>query len=168
MTMPQTLVADSEAANELAIAHLYLVQHIVNQVSARFPRHIDRQELWNAGAYGLVDASRRYDASSGIPFSRYAAIRIRGAMIDSTRTRDWASRGLRRELREVKRASESFEAAHGREPSVEELAGILGAAAARRRARPCSTWTSRWPRARRRRRWATASPTATAATTPTR
>lgn len=125
MTMPLTVPGDSEAANQLAIEHLYLVQHIVNQVSARFPRHIDRQELWNAGAYGLVDASRRYDASSGIPFARYAAIRIRGAMIDSTRTRDWASRGLRRELREVKRASEAFEAAHGREPSVGELAGLL-------------------------------------------
>lgn len=119
---------DSEAANQLAIEHLYLVQHIVNQVSSRFPRHIDRQELWNAGAYGLVDASRRYDASSGIPFARYASIRIRGAIIDSTRTRDWASRGLRRELREVRQATESFETQHGREPSVGELAGALGVA----------------------------------------
>ena len=126
MTLSQTVAGDSEAANQLAIEHLYLVQHIVNQVSARFPRHIDRQELWNAGAYGLVDASRRYDASSGIPFARYAAIRVRGAMIDSTRTRDWASRGLRRELREVKRVTETFEATHGREPSVQELAALLG------------------------------------------
>jgi len=120
------MVGESEAANALAIEHLYLVQHIVNQVSSRFPRHIDRQELWNAGAYGLVDASRRYDASSGIPFSRYAAIRIRGEMIDSTRTRDWASRGLRRELREVKRAGEAFEAGNGREASTEELAQVIG------------------------------------------
>jgi RNA polymerase sigma factor for flagellar operon FliA len=117
---------DNEAVNELAVEHLYLVQHIVNQVSSRFPRHIDRQELWNAGAYGLVDASRRYDPSSGIPFARYAAIRIRGAIIDSTRSRDWATRGLRRDLREVKVAAEAFETVHGREPTVAELATSLG------------------------------------------
>ncbi|MEX2222012.1 MAG: sigma-70 family RNA polymerase sigma factor [Candidatus Rokuibacteriota bacterium] len=117
---------DQERANQLAVSHLYLVQHIVNQTSSRFPRHIDRQELWNAGAYGLVDASRRYDAASGIPFARYASIRIRGAIIDSTRSRDWASRGLRRDLREVKQATEAFETSHGRQPSNDELARNLG------------------------------------------
>lgn len=117
---------DHERANELAVSHLYLVQHIVNQTSSRFPRHIDRQELWNAGAYGLVDASRRYDPASGIPFARYASIRIRGAIIDSTRSRDWASRGLRRDLRAVKQATEAFETSHGRQPSNDELARTLG------------------------------------------
>lgn len=105
--------------------HLYLVQHVVNQLASRYPRHVDRSELWSAGALGLVDASRRYDPDTGIPFARYATIRIRGAIIDSTRSRDWATRRLRREMRRVRDAAETFQAREGRNASEVELAQLL-------------------------------------------
>ncbi len=125
MTTPRT-TPDTDAVNELVEDHLHLVQHVVNQVAMRYPRHVDRQELWNAGAYGLVDASRRYDPSVGIPFSRYCMIRIRGAIIDSTRSRDWATRAVRRGMRDVRAAKETFQQEHGREPTSAELAQALG------------------------------------------
>ena len=109
--------------------HLHLVQHIVNQLASGYPRHVDRGELWSAGAYGLVAAAKRYDPATGVPFARYATIRIRGAIIDSTRTRDLASRGLRRSVRDMNTASERFEAEQGRAPREEELAELLGMAA---------------------------------------
>lgn len=115
----------SEATNSLVTEHLYLVQQVVNQLASRYPRHVDRSELWSAGAYGLVDASRRFDPDAGIPFPRYAAIRIRGAIIDSTRTRDWATRRLRRDIRTVREARDGFEVREGRAPSETELAGLL-------------------------------------------
>ena len=87
-----------------------------------------REELWNAGALGLVEAARRFDPEAGIPFERYAAIRIRGAIIDSTRTRDWASRTVRRRYREMAQAEERFNAEAGRTPSRDELASLLGVA----------------------------------------
>ncbi len=124
--MAQQTMQDHEAGNELVVEHLHLVQHVVNQVAMRYPRHVDRQELWNAGAYGLVDASRRYDPSVGIPFARYCMIRIRGAIIDSTRSRDWATRAVRRGMRDVRSATEAFEQQHGRAPSAEELSEALG------------------------------------------
>lgn len=111
--------------NALVTETLDLVGHIVSEVSARYPRHVDRTELWNAGALGLVEASRRYDPDSGIPFARYAAIRIRGAIIDSTRTRDWASRSVRRRLREIQQAHAGLEEQNGRAPSNVELAEFL-------------------------------------------
>jgi len=114
-----------DTANELVEGHLYLVTHVVNQVAARFPRHVDRQELWAAGAAGLVDASRRYDPAAGVPFARYAAIRIRGAIIDSTRSRDWATRSLRRRSRELNDATRKLEQQLGRTPSNAELASTL-------------------------------------------
>lgn len=119
-------VLDREQANDLVEQHLHLVQHVVNQVATRYPRHVDRQELANAGALGLVDASRRYDPTVGIPFGRYAMIRIRGAIIDSTRSRDWATRAVRRGMREVREATEAFEQEHGRQPTVVELAASMG------------------------------------------
>ena len=117
---------DLSAANSLVEEHLYLVQHVVNSLASRFPRHVDRGELWSAGAHGLVDASRRYDPDAGIPFPRYATIRIRGAILDSTRTRDWATRSLRREMRSVRDAEAAFSETHGRTPDSAELAASLG------------------------------------------
>jgi RNA polymerase sigma factor FliA len=124
--MIQTAASASvTTANDLVSDHLYLVQHVVNQLASRYPRHVDRSELWSAGALGLVDASRRYDSGTGIPFARYASIRIRGAIIDSTRTRDWATRRLRREMREVRQAGEAFEVREGRTATDEEMAALL-------------------------------------------
>lgn len=119
-------VAMHHRPNGLVESHLDLVGQLVNQLASRYPRHIDRAELWSAGAAGLVDASRRYDAATGVPFARYASIRIRGAIIDSTRTRDWATRSLRREMRAMSGVKASFEQRHGRQPTVDELAAALG------------------------------------------
>jgi RNA polymerase sigma factor FliA len=129
-------------ADTLVTDHLHLVQHVLNQVASRFPRHVDRTELWSAGAYGLVDASRRYDPTSGVPFARYASIRIRGAIIDSTRSRDFATRRLRRDLRSMGDATERFEIEHGRTPNDMELAGLLGLAAEDIAARKAAAATS--------------------------
>lgn len=116
---------DAHDPNELAAANVELVTQIVNQVAIRYPRHVDRNELWSAGATGLVEASRSYRHETGIPFPRYASIRIRGAIIDSTRKRDWAVRSLRRRMRELNDTEERFEVAEGRKPSDTELADLL-------------------------------------------
>ena len=123
--MIQTATTDVTTANDLVSEHLYLVQHVVNQLASRYPRHVDRTELWSAGALGLVDASRRYDPETGIPFARYAIIRIRGAIIDSTRTRDWATRRLRRDMRQERQISDAFEVREGRTPTDAEMAKLL-------------------------------------------
>lgn len=112
------------AANELAREHLDLVGRAVAQVSARYPRHVDRDELWCAGALGLVEAARRFDPDVGIPFPHFAMIRIRGAIIDSTRSRDWASRSVRRRARDLEHAREALRARVA-EPSDEALAEML-------------------------------------------
>jgi RNA polymerase sigma factor for flagellar operon FliA len=118
---------DSEPdTNDLVRDHLDLVGRTVAKVSARYPRHVDREELWNAGALGLVEAARRFNPDAGIPFERYAAIRIRGAIIDSTRTRDWASRSVRRRYRDMEETSESLRDADGHEPDRQTLAKALG------------------------------------------
>lgn len=102
--------------------HLYLVQHIVNQLASRYPRHVDRSELWSAGAAGLVDAAKRFDPTTSVPFARYASIRIRGAIIDSTRSRDWATRSLRRRARAIQTVERELEQSLGRSPTREEIA----------------------------------------------
>ncbi len=114
--------ASKDELDALVEDHLYLVQHIVNQLASRYPRHVDRSELWSAGAAGLVDASQRFDPSTSVPFARYASIRIRGAIIDSTRSRDWATRSLRRRARAIQAVERELEQQLGRMPTREEIA----------------------------------------------
>jgi RNA polymerase sigma factor for flagellar operon FliA len=114
------------ASNDLVRDNLGLVGKAVSQVSARYPRHVDREELWNAGALGLVEAARRYNPDAGIPFARYAMIRIRGAIIDSTRTRDWASRSVRRKARELDQVTSDLRNRTGENPDNASLAEALG------------------------------------------
>jgi RNA polymerase sigma factor FliA len=111
--------------NTLAVTHLHLVDHVVHQLAARFPRHVDRDELRGAGAAGLVDAAHRYDPSTGVPFARYASIRIRGAIIDATRARDWATRRLRRDLRAIESVTSVLEDRLQRRPEDAEIAAEL-------------------------------------------
>jgi RNA polymerase sigma factor for flagellar operon FliA len=115
-----------ELQDKLILEHLDLVGHIVNKVSSRYPRHVDRGELYNAGACGLVEAARRYRPEAEVPFGRYASIRIRGAIIDSARSRDWAARSVRKAIRSLHQEEEAFEAQSGRQATDEELASRMG------------------------------------------
>src|SRR5919198_412737 len=63
---------------------------------------------------------------SEVPFARYASIRIRGAIIDSARSRDWAARSVRRAIRSLRQEEEAFEAEAGRQATDEELAERMG------------------------------------------
>jgi RNA polymerase sigma factor FliA len=130
------------AVNELVETHLHLVDHVVHQLAARFPRHVDRDELKGAGAAGLVDAAHRYDPETGVPFARYASIRIRGAVLDATRSRDWATRRLRRDLREIDATTSKLEERLHRTPDDAEVAEAMGTDEATVRERRASAVTS--------------------------
>lgn len=105
--------------------HLPLVRHVVFQAATHFPRHVDREELARAGALGLVEAAHRYDGSRGVPFERYAAQRIRGAMLDAVRAADWAPRSLRTSSRRMESTRQSLACDLGRQPTDAELASAL-------------------------------------------
>ena len=121
-----TAPVTADDPNQLVEANLHLVDHVVHQVASGFPRHVDRDELRGAGAAGLVDAAHRYDPRSGVPFARYASIRIRGAVLDATRTRDWATRRMRRDLRAIESATAQLQDRLQRSPDDAEVAAELG------------------------------------------
>ena len=111
---------------EMIEDNLPLVKHIVFQVAVHFPRHVDRDELARAGALGLVEAARRYDEDRGVPFERFAAQRIRGAILDAVRAADWAPRSVRNLARKLENAEQRLATELGRVPNKEEMAIALG------------------------------------------
>ena len=112
--------------SEMIEQNLPLVKHIVFQVAVHFPRHVDRDELARAGALGLVEAARRYDEDRGVPFDRFAAQRIRGAILDAVRAADWAPRSVRNLARKLEGAEQRLATELGRVPTKEEISEALG------------------------------------------
>ncbi len=125
-TSPLATDPNQQVITRLIEEHLPLVNHIVFQVAVHFPRHVDRDELVRAGALGLVEAARRFDESKGVPFQRFAAQRIRGAIIDAVRAADWAPRSVRSLARRLDLVEQRLASRLGRVPSLSEIAEELG------------------------------------------
>ena len=106
--------------------HLGLVGHLAREAAARLPRHLDADDLVGAGSLALVQAARAFDPALGVPFARFASTRIRGAMIDHMRQRDWATRSVRSRARSLATAAEELTKALHRAPTDAELAAAAG------------------------------------------
>ena len=107
-------------------SHMPLVGHLVREMLARVPAHVSRDDLLSAGYAALVAAARGYDEDRGVPFARFAAARVRGALLDELRGLDWASRSVRQRARRTDSARQELTAELGRTPSVAEVAERLG------------------------------------------
>ena len=81
------------AATQLVVQDYFnLVQAIASKIKRRLPAHVDVEDLVQTGMIGLLEASRRYDASRSVEFSSYANSRITGAILDELRRWDTCSR----------------------------------------------------------------------------
>jgi RNA polymerase sigma factor FliA len=114
----ETLIRDNMA----------LVGHIVREMLFKVPPHVHRDDLASAGYAALVTAAQAFDADRGVPFGRFAAVRVRGALLDELRGLDWASRSVRARARRAEQARQELAARLGRTPTETELAELLGVA----------------------------------------
>src|SRR5450432_3232590 len=112
--------------DELVRAHLPLVGYLVAEAASKLPGHVSRDDLTSAGMMALAQAARSFDAERGVPFARYASMRIRGGIIDELRGHDWASRSVRIKARQRGAAEEALSNTLGRHPTQQELATYLG------------------------------------------
>ncbi len=84
---------------QLVESYLPLVRAIARMVARRLPSTVDRGDLIGDGMVGLMEAAHRFDPHRGVGFSAYAGYRIRGAIYDGLRARDFLPRAARRALR---------------------------------------------------------------------
>ncbi|GAC1319532.1 MAG: FliA/WhiG family RNA polymerase sigma factor [Acidimicrobiales bacterium] len=108
--------------DELVRRHLRLVGYAVSDLATKVPKHVSRSDLTSAGMEGLAQAARSFDPARGIAFDRYAATRIRGALLDELRRRDWASRSVRARARQVGAVTDALTTRLGRIPTDGEVA----------------------------------------------
>jgi RNA polymerase sigma factor for flagellar operon FliA len=110
---------------DLVRENLALVQYVTSEIAHRVPSHVNRGDLVSAGMLGLAQAARSFDPERGIAFDRFASTRIRGALLDELRGRDWASRSVRARARGMQQATDELTNKLGRPPTPDEIATAL-------------------------------------------
>jgi RNA polymerase sigma factor FliA len=115
-----------EERDSLVMSQLTEVQFIARRIHERLPVFIPLEDLVHSGVLGLLEATQKYDSTRNVQFKTFAQFRIRGAILDSLRKLDSASRRLRTKGRKVNAALAQLSMKLGRQPTEEEVAQEVG------------------------------------------
>lgn len=113
------------AADRLAETHLNLARKIAWHVHGRVGQRVEIDDLLQVAHMGLVEAARRYTPQPGVAFAAYAAIRIRGALMDHLRNLSQQARGVLAMQSRIRAAERRLEQALMRAPTDAEMAADL-------------------------------------------
>ena len=114
-----------EVRNSIAEHYLPLVRIVCGRLAVSLPQHLDKDDLLSSGFFGLLDAIDRFDITRNIKFETYAGVRIRGAMIDYLRSKDWIPVSMRQKIRKYEQTVCKLETELGRAATDTELAEAL-------------------------------------------
>lgn len=118
---------DRAARDALILEYKSLVDRVARKIASTMPLTVE--ELAADGVFGLIDAIDKFDSTRNVRFEAYAALRIRGAIIDGVRNRDWVPRSVRARSNRIAGASE-LTGSLKRQPTTEEVAAYAGITAA--------------------------------------
>lgn len=111
----------------LIMKYAPLVKNVVGRLTFRLPVDAgDREGLVNVGIIGLMEALEKFDSTRNVQFETYARFRIRGAVLDELRLRDWVPRSVRHKDGKLEKAFHTLQKTLGRPPNEEEVANCLG------------------------------------------
>jgi len=117
--------ATSSLRDQRIIDHLPQVKLIASRIHDKLPESVLLDDLISAGVLGLIDAVDHFDESLNIKLKTYAEHKIRGAILDSLRSLDWAPRNKRRKSKQIEAAIQAQEKVLHRAPTEEEVAQHL-------------------------------------------
>jgi len=109
----------------LILEHLPQVELIASRIHNKLPSSVVLDDLISAGVLGLIDAVDHFDRTMNVKLKTYAEHKIRGAILDSLRSLDWAPRNKRRKAKLIEQAIMESERRLQRAPTEEEVAITL-------------------------------------------
>jgi RNA polymerase sigma factor FliA len=116
----------AQERERLILEHLPQVRLIARRIHERLPRSVSLDDLVSAGVIGLIAAIDQYDPAQNVKLKTYAEHRIRGAILDSLRSLDWAPRQRRKKAKQIEWAiAQAEQRLHGA-PGEEDIAAELG------------------------------------------
>lgn len=104
---------------------LPIIKHLAFKMSKGFDDNTATDDLISAGATGLLEAIEKFDAKRGVKLKTFAYLRVRGAMIDELRSKDWFSRSARTKSKMIEEIINSLVVKLGRHPDDMEIAEEL-------------------------------------------
>lgn len=122
--LAQVEVACSER-ERLILGHLSQVRLIARRIHHKLPESVCLEDLVSTGTVGLISAIDNFNPVHNVKLRTYAEYKIRGAILDSLRGLDWASRDRRRKAKQIEAAIASVEQRLRHTPAEEEIAGEL-------------------------------------------
>src|SRR3984885_11455385 len=121
----QTQDTAADERERLILEHLPQVRLIARRIHERLPESVNLDDLVSAGTIGLIAAIDRFDPGHNVKLKTYAEYKIRGAILDSLRSLDWAPRQQRRRSKQVDAAISAVEQRLHRAPTEDEIAHQL-------------------------------------------
>jgi RNA polymerase sigma factor FliA len=112
--------------NRLVEEYLPLVRHVIGRLPITLPATLDKDDIFEVGVLGLINAATTFDPTKGAQFKTHAYVNVRGAILDELRRHDVVPRSRRDRIRQVQKTNTALEEELGRAPTPEELARALG------------------------------------------
>lgn len=103
-----------------------LVRREALRLQVTLPASVQLDDLIQAGAIGFLNALKNYDPRQGTQLSTYITQRVRWALLDELRERDWVPRRVRSNTREISAAIHKTEQQLGRSATESEIAREMG------------------------------------------
>lgn len=115
----------AEERERLILEHMPQVKLIARRIHETLPGNVCLDDLISSGVVGLIMAIDNYNPEAAVKLKTYAEYKIRGAILDSLRGMDWASRHRRKKYKEIEAAITAVEKRLYRPPTEEEIATEL-------------------------------------------
>ena len=115
-----------DVRNVLMEHYLPIVKINSERLSNKLPDEVELDDLISAGIDGLRDAIDMFDQDRGVKFETYCATRIRGAVLDALRNKDWVPRLVRARATQLAEGRRRLQMKLGRAPADHEIAQFLG------------------------------------------
>lgn len=115
-----------ELRNKLVLRYIDQVKSIVLRMIPTYKGYSSYDDMLSCGILGLMDAIEKYDPDKNVKFEYYAAMRIKGEIIDNIRKQDWAPSSLRRKIKAISNAASELENRLNRTPTDGDIAEYLG------------------------------------------
>lgn len=117
---------DPKLKEKILVANLSLIAYISERLAVSLPHSVEVDDLKSLGVLGLIDAIENFKAEKQVRFTSYAALRIKGSIIDGLRSLDWVPRSVRKKSRQIEQVLHSLESELGRPATDREAAERIG------------------------------------------
>jgi RNA polymerase sigma factor for flagellar operon FliA len=114
-------MASEKDRERLIEDYLPLVKSIVSRMRHHFPDSYEMEDMYGIGAKALVVSVNQFNPSKGKSFGNYAALRIRGSLLDELRRIDSLPRANRAKAKSLQATIAEMEARDKRPPEVDAI-----------------------------------------------